>query len=80
MADEINGSETLEDTGIFAEVDGNDVSTNGTVTDSTVNDPGINHGAGAAPVPALSAWGLVVLCLMLMALGGWRLLGLRRIA
>ena len=78
VANEINGNETLEDAGIFAEADGAPMSTNGSVSNSVISDPGISHGAPA--VPAFSDSGYVVLILVLITLGGWRLLAARRIA
>jgi cysteine-rich repeat protein len=69
VADAINADETLEDSGVLAEADGNDVSTTGTVTDTVVNDPGITHSDGGVAVPALSPGGLGVLGVLLLAWG-----------
>jgi hypothetical protein len=73
VSDAINGDPSLEGMGIFAEAQAQTVSTNGAVTSSVINDPGIGpgFGVGPLPLPSLSIPGLLLLCLLL-SVAGWR--------
>ena len=68
VADAINGNATLLAAGTAAEASGDTVDTNGEVTDTLIADPGLNHEAPPG-VPALPAWGLLVLAFSLLVAG-----------
>jgi hypothetical protein len=71
VAAAINQDATLQNLGTTAFTNGNLVITNGNVTDTVINDPGISHGP---PIPALSAPATMFL---LAALAGVGWLGVR---
>ena len=53
---------------LAAEASGDTVDTNGDVTDTLIADPGLNHEVPPG-VPALPAWGLLVLAFSLLVAG-----------
>lgn len=65
VAAAINNDPTLSAMGVTATAIANQVTTNGTVDSSTINDPGLSH--GMPEIPALSPTGLA-LCLLVLAI------------
>ena len=74
VAAAINGDPTLQGAGISADLDDNQVITNGTVTNIVINDPGIGH--GEIVIPTLSQKGRLIAFGLL--LGAALLVGIRR--
>ncbi len=70
VAAAINGDATLSGLGITATAEGNIVTTNGSVTETAINDPGLSH-ATRVLVPALSTWGFVLLAALLIGTALW---------
>lgn len=67
VVDAINADGNLMGLGVSAAVHGDRVTTNGTVTDVVVNDPGLGH--NAAEVPGLLLWGLLAVAAALLGTG-----------
>ncbi len=65
VAAAINGHPTLIQAGITATSVGGEVSTNGSVTSSTINDPGITDGT-LQPIPVLFPWAYAILAALLL--------------
>ena len=67
VADAISADATLALAGITASSTGGQVSTNGSVTSSTLNDPGLTHGPPPPAIPILSAWAYAMLAALVIS-------------
>ncbi len=67
VAAAINADATLALAGITASGTGGQVSTNGSVTSSTLNDPGLTHGPPPPAIPILSAWAYAMLAALVIS-------------
>ena len=71
VAAAINNDATLAASGITATANGSVVTTNADITSVVITDPGITHSSTPIiDIPTVSEWGLILLALSLLLLGG----------